>query len=297
MKRLLILVAALALLTTACKVVVNADFTINSDKSGAVTIEIGMDDEVITTLTEFSEGEFDPQTLLEDFDTEDIPGATTAVEVRDGMTYIIIRAPIPDLTVSDAMASGTPVEGLSEVASITFTEDQVRVEASGDLEGLLSGGATGGEDMGDMGGMEGLSPQFLAQFFEINLRVTMPGPIIDHNADRQDGNTLTWAIDLAAPTVDLFAVSARGGPGSGPDSPDVTPATSPGAQPGGDEGNVIAPGSTDDGSSIPVWVWIVGGVLVLALLLALFQLYRNRNSQGSPPAATAGAPPPPPPSE
>ena len=47
----------------------------------------------------------------------------------------------------------------------------------------------------------------MAEFFSINIRVTMPGKILDHNADTQDGNTLTWAVDLTSGTLDISAES------------------------------------------------------------------------------------------
>ena len=35
----------------------------------------------------------------------------------------------------------------------------------------------------------------------------MPGKILDHNATSQDGNTLTWVVDLTAGTLDISAES------------------------------------------------------------------------------------------
>jgi hypothetical protein len=259
MKRLLILVAALALATTACKVEVNAELTVNADKTGAFAIEFGMDDEVITTLSEMSEGEFDPGALLEDFDVEDTPGATVTTERRGDMNFTIISAPVDDLTGSDVLAAGTPLEGISETGSITFTEEKVTIRASAPASSL----------MGDMegGDMEGISPAMLAPFIEINLRVTMPGTILDHNADSVDGSTLTWRVDITDPSIDIFAESDPRAGGS---------------------------------SGIPIWVWIVGGVVLLALLVFLFA--RGGRSKPAPaaagsPAPIADAPPPPPPSE
>ena len=67
MRRLLILVAALALLTTACKIEINAEFIINADKSGEVVIEFGYDDEV-AQLAEANGSS--PDEMFEDFVAE-----------------------------------------------------------------------------------------------------------------------------------------------------------------------------------------------------------------------------------
>jgi hypothetical protein len=260
MRRLLILVAALALLTTACKIEVNAVFTINADKSGEVTLEIGYDDEVADLAA--AQGT-DPAEMFSEIDLESMPGAEMTEERRGDLNFRIIKVPIDDLTTAQGLG-GDMTQGLADSFQISFTDDRVVVQGSTTLNDALGG---------DTGDLSGFSPEMMAEFFTINIRITMPGKILDHNATSVDGNTLTWAVDLAAPTLDIYAES--------------NPNESPG------------------GSSVLWYVLIAAGVVVLGLLFWLWTRSRSGGGGGgaaapaAPPAPTAGdvSPPPPPPAE
>lgn len=256
MKRMLILVAALALLTTACKIQINAEFTINADKSGVVVLELGYDDE-IKELAE-SSGE-SPDSMFGDFDLQDTPGAVVTTERRGDMTFQVVTVPIEDITAADALG-GEMAAGLTDNFAITFTEDLVTVTGSTTLDDALGGG---GEDMA------GIPPEMLSEFFEINIRITMPGKILEHNATSQSGNTLTWAVNLTDPTLDISAQSN--------------------------------PNASAGGSSMMVYIIIAAAVILLGLLAWMFM--KKRGSTGGaatappPPMAMGDAPPAPPPSE
>jgi len=112
-----------------------------------------------------------------------------------------------------------------------------------------------------------MPPEMLTEFFEVNLRITMPGKVLEHNATSQSGSTLTWKLDLTEPFIDIYAQSdPRASAGSG---------------------------------GIPIWVWIAaGGALALVIL---FLVARSRGGKPAAASATAAppadAPPPPPPAE
>ena len=256
MRRILNLVAALALLTTACKIEINAELSINADGSGTVTMEIGYDDEILA-LAE-AEGE-SPESMLGDFDLADMPDAEVSTERRGDMNFTIVKVPVDDFT-DAASLGGELTSGLTDDFQITVTDDLVSVKGVAALDDALGGG----------GEAPAFPPEMMAEFFSINIRVTMPGKILDHNADAQDGNTLTWAVDLTVGTLDISAES------------------DPRASSGGS-------------SSVVLYALIAAAVLIAAFL---FWWMKMRKDSGTPAAAAAPAPimddnppPAPPPAE
>ncbi|MCJ7726384.1 MAG: hypothetical protein MUP76_08380 [Acidimicrobiia bacterium] len=264
MRRILILVAALALLTTACKIQVNAEFTINADKTGAVVLEFGYDDE-IKELAE-SSGE-SPDSMFGDMGLEDAPNAEVTTERRGDMTFQIVTVPIDDVTAAEGLG-GEMGAGLTDDFTITFTDDLVTVTGSTTLDDALGG---------DSEDMAGIPPEMLSEFFEVNIRITMPGEILDHNATSRDGNTLTWNVNLTDPSISISAQS------------------NPNASAGG--GNTM------------VYIIIAAAVVLLGLLLWLFMKKRGAASGTTAPPMTMddsaappmtiddSLPPAPPPSE
>jgi len=241
MRRLLILVAALALLTTACKMEVNAEFIINADQSGEVVFEIGFDDEV-AAIAEANGAS--PDEMLGDLDFEDIPGAVATTERRGDMTFTIINVPIDDFTEAEGLG-GDVVAGLADGFEITFTDDRVPVSGAVDL----------GDALGDSDDLGGLPPEMIAEFFSVSIGATLPGKILEHNADSQDGNTLTWNIDLTSASFEIFAESD--------------------------------PNAAGGSSSLLLYLLIGAGVVLAVLVLWMFM--RKREGSG----AVAATPPPP----
>lgn len=246
MRRILILVAALALLTTACKIEINANIDINADKSGTIAIELGLDDEFADLMASMSDEPFDPTTMFEDMDLESAPGAVQSEETRGDMTFYIVTIPVDDITDPQDLG-GQAAEGLTEDITVTFTDELVSVVASVDASEALGGG----------GELDMFTPEMLAESFAVNIRITMPGEILSHNADSQDGNTLTWNVDLAA-----------GG------ALDIQAESDPRAS---------------ESSGIPIWVFIAAG----AVLVALIGWFLMKSRGGSKPAATPAADAPP----
>ena len=256
MRRLLILMAALVLLTTACKIEINAELEIMADKSGNVIFEFGFDDEV-AALAEANGAS--PESMLGDFDFEDIPGAETSTEQRGDMTFTIIKVPVEDFTEAEGMA-GDLTEGLTDDFEITFTDDRVTISGSTTLDDALGGG---GDDLG-------ISPEMMAEFFSVNIKVTMPGKILSHNATSQSGNTLTWVIDLTAGTLDIQAESD--------------------------------PNASSGGSGLMLYLLIGAAVILAAVLAWLWMKKRGETApaaDAAPPAPPTDdtAPPAPPPAE
>ena len=139
---------------------------------------------------------------------------------------------------------------------ITVSDNLVTVIGSASADDSLGGGDT-----------EGFDPGLLEDAFSANVYFTMPGSIVSHNADRQDGNTLFWEIPVLGGTLEIRAQS----------DPTGAPAS----------------GSSD---GFPVWAY---GVIAAILLGALFYFRQGKSGGGEPasdhePASDDDAPPPPP---
>ena len=242
MRRLLPLVALLALLTAACRIESNIGAQINADGSGVITAEIGYDEEAAGFIEQFAGGE-DPfgENPLANF-----PDAVISEEDRGGMHYRIYTAEVDDIEAAIQGQMTAEESGFIEEFAITIEPTRVEVTGRGGAGAALEGA-------GDF-----LSADELAESLSINLRLTLPGKILEHNADSKDGSTLTWAIPLTG-TLDIHAVS------------DPT---------------------QSEGGGFPMWAIIVIAAVVVAGIAAIGLLGRKRRG-----AAIAPPPPPPAPPE
>lgn len=241
MRRLLPLAALLVLLTTACRIEMNVGAEIRADSSGVISAEIGLDDEAKGFIEQFGGGE-DP---FAENPLADYPGVQTREESRGGMTYRIWTAEVEDIeaVIQEQMVAGP--DSFIEDFSLSITPNRVEVT------GRTSAGASMG-DLEDLGGL--MSAEELAESFAINLRLTLPGKILEHNADGKDGNTLTWKIPITGEALDIRAVS------------DPT---------------------QGEGGGFPIWAIIVIAAVVVVGIGAIALLGRRKGHAAAPP------PPPP----
>jgi len=235
-------VALLALLTAACRIESNIGAEINADGSGVISAEIGYDEEAAGFIAQFAGGE-DP---FGDNPLANFPDAVISEEDRDGMHYRIYTADVDDIEAAIQGQMTAEENGFIEEFDITIAPTRVEVTGRGGASTALEGA----EDF--------LSADELAESLSINLRLTLPGKILEHNADAKDGSTLTWAIPLAG-TLDIHAVS------------DPT---------------------QSEGGGFPMWAIIVIAAVVVAGIAAIGLLGRKRRG-----AAVAPPPPPPAPPE
>lgn len=240
MRRLLPLVALLALLTAACRIESNIGAEINADGSGMISAEIGYDEEAAGFIEQFA-GEEDP---FGDNPLAGFPNAQITEEDRGGMHYRIYSAEVEDIEAALQQAMAADSGGFIEEFTLTVGPNRVEVTGRGS-----AGAATEGA--------EGFLPaDQLAESLAINLRLTLPGKILENNADSQDGNTLTWAIPITGEALEIRAVSDP---------------------------------SQSEGGGFPMWVIIVIAAVVIAGIAAIGLLGRKRSRAAIPP------PPPPPP--
>ena len=187
MRRLLVLIMALALITAACKIETNVAATLNADGTGVVAFEIGVDDEARDFLLQSGDDPF--------LDTP--AGATNTTEERGDMTYYVSTVEFSSAAELTELMTVQDDSAFSAF-SATFAETRVRVEGS--ITDM--GGGLGGE-----GELEGVDPSLIEESMSANIRITMPGKVTETNADSTDGSTLTWSVPLFGGSLDIVAES------------------------------------------------------------------------------------------
>lgn len=235
MRRLIPLLMLLALISTACRIESNLIADINADGSGVIGAEIGYDEEAASFIEQFTQGE-DP---FADSPMAAMPGAQSREEDRGGMHFLISTVEVEDIAAAIEQSAAADPNSLVQEFSVTVTANRVEVTGRGSLAGAMAGAE----------GM--LSPDQLAESVSANIRLTLPGAILESNATSQDGNTLTWALPIAGGDVEISAVS--------------DPTRSP-------------------GGGFPLWAIIVIAAAAVAAIGAVVLYSRRRGGAATPPA-------------
>lgn len=194
LRRALFAVVLFVLVLAGCRIETNVGIALEADGSGTASIDIGMDDEALsfveTTGQDFASacstdgiGDLVGENPLEGVLGAGQSEATAEVVEEDGLTICRTSFAFDDVT---AIADSTDTEGLA--LDVSITADEVSVN------GVLAGEAAGGDEgLGDLG----FDLSLLEDAFSVNLRIAMPGEVIESNADTtlSDG-TLEWNVDL-----------------------------------------------------------------------------------------------------
>jgi hypothetical protein len=237
MRRLIVLASLLAIVAAACQIETNFGVVINADGSGRIVAEIGMDDEAQQFLLE---GTDDP---FEGNDLSDVPNAVRRTETRGDMDFWIVEVPVDDVTQIEDEVTGAD-NSLLTGFNVEISDTLVSVRGTAAAEDALGDGA------------EGFDPSLMEDSLSFNIRITLPGKILEHNADSREGNTLVWAVPLFGGTLDVQAQSDPSQPASG----------------GG-------------GGGIPMWVWIAIAAAVVAG--AVYYFMQQQKKAGASPAHAA----------
>jgi len=252
MRRLIIVSALLALVATACRIETNIGATINADGSGTIVAELGMDEEAEGFFLQDGTDPFADQAL------SSVPGAVQREETRGDLRVFIIEVPVADVsTLQDQMIAGS--DSLLSNFTVTVTDTKVSVSATADPT----------ESIGSQA--EGFDPTVFEESFSANVRLTLPGRVLSHNADRVEGNTLIWEIPVLGGALDIQAES----------DPTGTPA--------------------GDGGGFPLWILAVAAAVAIAIVVYVMMQRKKPSAavaaDGStppPPVAADGSTPPPP---
>jgi len=197
MKKLLLVIAGIALLAVACRAEMNVLVDINEDRSSTATFEFGLDDE-FRGIIESSGGSADD--LLSEMDLG-AEGGEPVTRTEGDMTYTGIKMAFADIDDMAAELAGD--QGADELFNdFSFEMDDSTAEVKASITAPE-------QDAGDLP----IDPSDLTDdVFAANFILSMPGTVVEHNADEvlADGS-LRWDLPIMGGSKDVYARSDFGG--------------------------------------------------------------------------------------
>ncbi|MCL1692092.1 MAG: hypothetical protein M3096_00255 [Actinomycetia bacterium] len=198
MKKLLLLIAGIALLTVACRAEMNVIVDINEDQSGTAAFEFGLDEEFLGII-ESTGGSVDD--LFGELDLGADDGEAT-VRTEGDMTFTGVTTEFTNVN-----------EAMDELSGVSDSEDPLFQDFSFTMDDetaeLTAKVSAPEEDLGDIG----LDPSALTgDLFSANFILGLPGTVVEHNADEvlADGR-LRWDLPILGGEKDIYAKSEFGG--------------------------------------------------------------------------------------
>ena len=195
----------IAVLASACQVRVGTDVAVGRDGSGRLAVTVAIDDELATSL---GADDIDPFGGL-----EDLPGGWEAT--REDERQVTVTADFDD---PDGLATRVAQlqEGLDDEDPIILEDASLEVDDDGRARFAARAGFRPPSSTGLRGAGVRFDGEDLAalldergdQVLRVDLRVTLPGPVVGGNADAVDGRTATWQL----PVTELVEVRAVGDP-------------------------------------------------------------------------------------
>jgi hypothetical protein len=208
-RRVAVLLGALAVLASACQVRVGTEVAVGRDGDGRLAVTIALDEELLASL---DADDLDPFAGL-----DELPEPWSVDRrAEDGGEALTFTAPFAD-PAGLAQRVADLQDGLDDDDPVLL--DGVELAVAGDgsatfdgLAGFRPPSSTGFDGDGviafDGDALEALLEDRGDEVMRVDLRVTLPGPIVDTNADEVDGATATWQL----PTTELVEVRAVGDP-------------------------------------------------------------------------------------
>ena len=138
-RKLLLLIAVLGLLASACEARIDLRLELNADQSGVVLLTVGLDEE-LQDLVESSDGSVEESLFGGDNPFGELPDAEQRTYVEDDFTYYEASVPFADLEELAALGDQEEAENIVDQFDIRFTDDAASVNASIDL-GEFTGGS------------------------------------------------------------------------------------------------------------------------------------------------------------
>lgn len=213
--------AALAVMLFSGCVRAEIAVRVDDDGSGTASVLFAFKESLLELMSSLDEGEsedFDPQDVFSDIDRDALPEGTKIQPYKaDGFVGSRIDMPFKDaeelagllgFVTSGAAVPTDPAseEGGFEQFNIERTADGWRLDA-------VAAPLASEEDLASA------DDEFTKQFLEdasFTIKVRLPGKIKEHNADKVDGNELTWNLDFESTEGRaLRAVSTGSGSGDG----------------------------------------------------------------------------------
>lgn len=200
--------ALAALAVSACQVRVGTDISVADDGSGRMALTIAVDEELASSLA--TDG-FDPFEGLDELPD----GWSVERSDADGGLAATVSADFEDPAGLAARVAQLR-EGMDDEDPSLLEDVEVAVADDGSATfrgraGFRPPGSTGLDGVGVAFDGEDLR-QLLAErgdeVMRVDLRVSMPGPVVDGDADEVDGRTATWHL----PVTELTEVTADSDP-------------------------------------------------------------------------------------
>jgi hypothetical protein len=191
------LLLAVALLLSGCRFDVTADLTISRDGAATATLELRGDPEALTRLDVL---EVDPTAELAAAAGQVPDWQVTRVTDEDGsLTVRLTRSTVDAASAADALRELSA--GLADAdpallldLDIDVDEDgAVRLDGTAELRPPATAGVTvDGEPVGpDAVALARMT----AEAVDASFSVTVPGELLQHDADTVDGRTATWNLE------------------------------------------------------------------------------------------------------
>ena len=195
------LLAIGAVVLTGC-IRVEVSFTVQEDGSGAVAVVTALSDEFIDALVEIGGPANDDGSFLGDI--RHIPGAIVEEYREDGFSGERLTITVPDMTRIDEFLGG--IDEVWEAA------EQLQVEREGEGWRFELVVEPPRDDLVGLDDPEALDA--LDQGLSYTVRLSLPGRLTEHNADRVEAGEAVWELDVTA--AEARVLSARSQPASGP---------------------------------------------------------------------------------
>lgn len=203
-----LVLVAVAVLAAGCQVRLGTDVTVAADGSGRLALTAALDQELAASLA--ADG-FDPFGMLEDLPE----GWDVERSQPDGGQAVTVAT---DFAGPEALADRVAQlqDGLDREDPLLLEEVDLEVGEDGSASftaraGLRPPGSTGLEGAGvrfDGEDLAVLLSERGDEVVRVDLRVSLPGAVVDGNADVVDGATATWNL----PVTELVEVRAASEP-------------------------------------------------------------------------------------
>lgn len=207
-----------ALVAAAGCVKMNQEMTINKDGSGTMTMNYGMSEQMVAQMEAMQAmgGEDADDSNGFDFDVESIKKDMSNLETdgiklkdiksvtKDGWRYIKMDMAFKSL---EALSK---TEYFGEDSGITLTKnDKGNYVLEQKPEGMGGDASTPEEKEQQKMMMNMMAAQFKGM--EVSWKMTLPGKIIESNADKTDGNTVSWKYSFDESGIDgLMKLQEKG---------------------------------------------------------------------------------------
>ncbi len=197
MRKALFLLAALAIVLSACRAEINIAVDVSETGETVVTVEMGADEEFQALF-----GGEDPSELLGESGLDLVPEGEAFTRTEGDMTYWGAQRTYSSFEEFEADFAD-PDDPDSAFTSLSFAMDE--------NEAVLEGTLAAPDDEISTEGLP-IDPSVLtADIFAVNFIFDMPGSVKEHNADRVLGEgQLLWEIPIVGGEKEIFARSSLG---------------------------------------------------------------------------------------